>query len=52
MIARMNNVQQNSRCRLCEDRGETTNHIISKYSILTQKDYKTRHDWVGPAIDW
>ena len=45
--ARMDKMQQNSRCRLCGDRDETTNHIISECSKLAQKEYKTRHDWVG-----
>ena len=35
--ARIDKLQQNS------------NHIISK---LAQKEYKTRHDWVGKVIDW
>ena len=26
------------------------NHIISKWSKLAQKEYKTRHDWVGKVI--
>ena len=44
---RIDKTQQNSKCRLCGDRGETINHIISKCSKLVQKEYKTRHDWVG-----
>ena len=40
-------MQQNSKCRLCGDRDETINHIISKCSKLPQKEYKTRHNWVG-----
>ena len=34
-----------SECRLCGDRDETINHIISECSKLAQKEYKTRHDW-------
>ena len=30
-----------------EMREETVNLIISKCSKLTQKEYKSRHDWVG-----
>ena len=41
----MNNTQQNSKCRLCGDRDETINHIISECSKLAQKEYKARHDW-------
>ena len=43
--------QQNSQCRLCGDRDETINHIISECSKLAQ-EYKTRHDWVGKVINW
>ena len=48
--ARIEKTQQNSKCRLCGDRDETINHIISECSKLAQKEYKTRHDWVGRVI--
>ena len=32
--ARINKTQQNSKCRLCSDRDETINHIISECSKL------------------
>ena len=44
--------QQNSKYRLCGDRYETINHIISECSKFAQKEYKTRHDWVGKVIHW
>ena len=50
--ARIDKTQQNSRCRLCGDRDETINHIISECSKLAQKEYKARHDWVGKVIHW
>ena len=50
--ARIDETQQNSKCRLCGDRDETINHIISQCSRLVQKEYKTRHDWVGKVIHW
>ena len=50
--ARIDKMQQNSKCRLCGDRDETINHIISECSKLTQKEYKARHDWVGELIHW
>ena len=31
-------------CRLCDQKGETINHIISKYNCLAQKEFKRRHD--------
>ena len=39
--------QQNSKFKLCEDKDETINYIINECSKLAQKEYKTRHDWVG-----
>ena len=38
------------KCRLCEDRDETINHIISECSKLVQKEHKTRHDRVLKVI--
>ena len=32
------------------DRDETINHIIDGFSKLAQKEYKTRHDYVGMVI--
>ena len=45
--ARIDKTQQNSKCRLCGDRDERINHIISECSKLAQKESKTRHGWVG-----
>ena len=54
--ARIDKTRQNSKCRLCSDRDETINHIISECSKLAQElyllTYKTRHDWVGKVIHW
>ena len=49
---RIDKIQQNSKCRLCGDRDEIVNHIISECSKLAQKKYKTKHDWVGKVIHW
>ena len=49
---RIDKMQQNSKCRICSDRDKTINHIISECSKLAQKEYKTRHDWVGKVIHW
>ena len=46
-----NNNNKNSKYRLCDDRDETINHIISECSKLAQKDYKTRHYWAGKVIN-
>ena len=50
--ARIDKTQQNSKCRLCGDRDETINHIISECSKLAQKEYKAIHDWIGKVIHW
>ena len=36
--ARIDKTQQNSKCRLCGDRDETINHIISECSKLAQQE--------------
>ena len=46
---RIDKTQQNSKCRLCGDGGETINHI-SKCSKLAQREYKRRRNWVGKVI--
>ena len=46
----MDKTEQNSKCTLCGDSDEMIDHIISKYSKLAQKEYKTRHDWVEKVI--
>ena len=28
------------------------NHRVSKYNKLAQREYNTRHDWVGKMIHW
>ena len=37
MKAKMNKTQQNKRCRLFGDRGETINYILSECTKLAQK---------------
>ena len=50
--AGIDKTQQNSKCRQYGDRAETINHMISECSKLAQKEYKTRHDWIGKVIHW
>ena len=49
---RIEKTQQNRKCRLCGDRDETIDHIISECSKLAQKEYMARHNWVGKVIHW
>ena len=44
--ARIDKTQQNSKCRLCGNRGETMKHIISECSKLAQKE-RIRLDAIG-----
>ena len=50
--ARIDKMQQNSKCWLCGGRDESINRIISKCSKLAQKEYKTIHVWIGKVIHW
>ena len=50
--AKIVKIQQNNKCKLCWDRDEMINHIISKCNKLAQKEYKTRHDWAEKVIHW
>ena len=43
-IAKIDKMQQNSKCRLRGDRDEIINHIISECSNLAQREYKTRYN--------
>ena len=45
--AKTDNMQQNSKCRLCGD-------IYPSHDkqMLQTKEYTTRHDWVGKVIHW
>ena len=44
--AKIDETKQNSKCMSCGDRDGTINHI-SEGSILAQKEYQIRHDFVG-----
>ena len=41
-----------SKCRKCNEKEETINHIISECSALAQYQYKKRHDTVAKALHW
>ena len=47
---KINNTQQDSKCRLYGDRDEAINHITNEYSKLIPKGYRTKHDRVGKVI--
>ena len=43
-------MQRNSKYRLCGDRAETIDNIVSECGKLEQKEYKTRDGCVGKVI--
>jgi hypothetical protein len=44
--------QRNSKCRICQERDETTNHILSECEMLAGRNYKWRHDRVCKLIHY
>ena len=48
----INVTHQNRKCRLCGGNDEMTNHNKRMQQEIVQKEYKSRHDWVGKAIHW
>ena len=47
---KIDKTQQNSKCRLCGDRDEWVNCLISEFCKILQKEYKTRHSRVEKVI--
>ena len=41
-----------SKCRLCDEKVETIDHIISGCSKLAATEYVTRHDKIGQYLHW
>jgi hypothetical protein len=44
------NTETDSKCRLCQQFDETTNHIISACPILAKEQYIKRHDRVSAQL--
>ena len=40
------------KCRKCNQKDETINHITSECPALAQNQYKKRHDTVAKAVHW
>ena len=49
--AKIDETQENSKCRMCGKAEESVN-VLSECSKLAQKEYKRRHDWFGTKIQW
>ena len=41
-----------AKCRKCNEKDETINHIVSECPALAQNQYKRRHDTVAKALHW
>lgn len=39
-------------CRLCVDKSENVDHVVSGCKKLAQKEYKRRHNNVAKAVLW
>ena len=39
-------------CRMCNQKGETINHILGECKMLTQKEYKRRYDNIARLVHW
>ena len=52
ITAKIDKTQEQSKCRMCGEKDETVNHLISECSKMAQREYKRRHDWVGRRVHW
>ena len=52
MKANINKVAEDSKCRLCKEKDETINHLISLCSKIAQTDYKEHHNKVASLLHW
>ena len=56
--AKIDQSQQESKCRMCGKADETVNHLLSECSKMAQREYKRRHvglerEYIGKfAIDF
>ena len=39
-------------CRMCNEKGETVQHIVSECKKLAQRECKRRHDNVAKFVHW
>ena len=50
--AKIDKVTGDSKCRLCKEKDETINHLITSCSKITQTDYKERHNITASMLHW
>ena len=49
---KIDKTSSSSMCRLCGDREETVDHLVSSCSKIAQTDYKERHNKVAAMLHW
>ena len=49
---KIDKTSNSSMCRLCGDREETVDHLVSSCSKIAQTDYKERHNKVAAMLHW
>ena len=50
ILAKIDNVTEDSKCRLCQEKDEIIDHLISLCSKIAQTDYKERHNKVASML--
>ena len=49
---KIDKVTEDSKCRLCKEKDETIDHLISSCSKIAQADYKELHNKVASMLHW
>ena len=50
--AKVDKSQGDSLCRVCRNKVESIDHVVSGCSKLSQKEYKRRHDNLEKVVHW
>jgi hypothetical protein len=50
--AKIDKTINSSKCRLCKEREETVDHLVSACSKIAQTEYKARHNKVATMLHW
>ena len=50
--AKIDKVTEDSKCRLCKEKDETIDYLISSCSKIAKTDYKERHNKVASMLHW
>ena len=50
--AKIDKTTEDSKCRLCKEKEESVDHLVSACSKIAQTDYKERHNKVATMLHW